>query len=107
MMLVSSINYNRSLPHLIGHFQIANKLVLGWDCVFSSVPVSVTTPWFLRFHGTGSGTLVLVLTRYQTFHWVNCIFLILVLVWSHLDTILVPNQMEPEALVLEPKWTGA
>ena len=68
MMLVRSINYNRSLPHLIRHFHIAKKLVLGWDCFSSSVPVSVTTPWFLQFDGTGSGTSVLVLiSRYQGF----------------------------------------
>ena len=37
---------------------------------------------------------------------VICIFLILLLVWYHFGNILVPNQVEPKALVLEPKLTG-
>ena len=82
MTLVSSINYNRSLPHLIRHFQIANKLVLGWDCFFSSVPVSVTIHL-----DSCSSTVPVLVPRFsfwllntrvsiQTFHRVIYIFLI-------------------------------
>ena len=43
-------------------------IALGRYWFFSSVPVSVLKPRFLRFHGTGSGTSVLVLTsQYQGF----------------------------------------
>ena len=43
-------------------------IALGRYWFFSSVPVSVLKPRFLRFHGTGSGTSVLVPTsQYQGF----------------------------------------
>ena len=35
-----------------------------------------------------------------------CIFLTLVLVWFNFDTISVLDQVEPQALVLEPNLTG-
>ena len=35
-----------------------------------------------------------------------CIFLTLVLVWFDFDTISVLDQVEPQALVLEPNLTG-
>ena len=74
--------------------------VLGQYLFFSSVPVSVMKPRFLRFLGTGSGTSVLVLTsRYQSlgtrFSGIICIF-------SHFGTSSVPFRLlEPKALVLE------
>ena len=65
--------------------------VLGQYLFFSSVPVSVLKPRFLRFHGTGSGTSVLVLTsRYQSlgtrFSGIICTF-------SHFGTSSVPFRL--------------
>ena len=41
---------------------------VGMVLISNSVPVSVLKPLFLRFHGIGSGTSVVVLTsRYQGF----------------------------------------
>ena len=76
---------------------------------FSSVPVSVLKPRFLQFHGTGSVISVLVLLldiRFSVldFQGVICICLILVVVRS--ISVPVWLQMEPNALVLEPKLTG-
>ena len=87
------------------------KLVLVRSWFFSSVPVSVLKPRFLRFHGTGSGTSVLIpYSRYQgfgsRFSGVICTCLILVLFCFHFGSISAPNQVEPKALVLEPKLTG-
>ena len=65
--------------------------VLGQYLFFSSVPVSVMKPRFLRFLGSGSGTSVLVLTsRYQSlgtrFSGIICIF-------SHFGTSSVPFRL--------------
>ena len=69
----------------------------------------------MRIHGTGSGTSVLVPTsRYQGF---GTRFSGGYLHLSHFGTVSVsfrfdftsisaPNQVEPKALVLEPKLTG-
>ena len=82
---------------------------------FSSVPVLVLKPRRLRFHGTGSATSVLVPTsRYQGF---GTRFSGGYLDFSNFGTASVPyrfqlgsisspNQVEPKALVLEPKLTG-
>ena len=61
--------------------------------------VTVTVFWF-RF--------LLLNTRVsiQGFQVIIYIFLILVLAHFHSRTILVPNQVEPKALVLGPKLTG-
>ena len=84
--------------------------MLGRYRFFSSVPVLVLKPRFLRFQGTVSGTSVLVLSsRYHGLgtrlsgdylHFSHFGF-----VWFHFGSILTLNRVEPEALVLEPKFT--
>ena len=64
--------------------------------------VTVTVSWF-RF------LLLNIRVSIQGFQVITCIciFLILVLVHFHFGIISVPNQVEPKALVLEPKLTGS
>ena len=72
-------------------------LVLTRYWFFSSVPVSVLKPRFLRFHGTGSVTSVLVLllnirVSVLGFQGVICICLILVLVRFYFRSSSAPNR---------------
>ena len=77
--------------------------------------VSVPEPRFLRFHGTGSGTSVVVLT--SEYKGSVTRFSEDYLHYSHFGTSSVAfrlhfnfkstlNQVEPIALVLEPKLAG-
>ena len=77
---------------------------------FRSVPVSVLKPRFLRFCGPGSGTSDLVPTsRYQGFgtKFSKGLFAFVsfwyILVRFHFASISASKQVEPKALVLEPK----
>ena len=79
------------------------------------MPVSVLKPRFLRFHGTGSRTSVLVpYSQYQGFGtrfsggylYLSHFGTVSVSFRFHFGSISAPNQVEPKALVLEPKLTG-
>ena len=60
-----------------------------------------------RFWYLGSGSYFAIPGFwYKVFRGLFAFFPILVLVRFHFGTILVPNQMEPKALILEPQLTG-
>ena len=61
--------------------------------LFQSTPVPVPTTGYLA-------ALV------QNIQGITCTLLILVLIRIHFSTISIPNQVESQALVLEPKLTG-
>ena len=76
---------------------------------YSYVLVLVLKPRFLRCHGTGSDTLILVPTSrasVQGFQGVISICLTLVLVLFNFGSISATNQVKPKTFVPEPKLTG-
>ena len=93
------------------------RLVLGRYWFYSSVPVSALMPRFMRLHGTGSVTSVWYLLLDISVSDFNARFSGDYLPFSHFGTstvlfrfhfgfISTPNQVEPKALVLQPKLTG-
>ena len=68
----------------------------------ASVP-AVSRYWFLYL-----GSFLMLDTRasVQGSLGIICIFLFLVLVRFHSSTILISHQLEPKALISEPKLTG-